>query len=374
MVAATARPNRKALRGSARARGAGAAVVADRTTRRLFAGAELCGVDLSGRAEFPALAPFEADGARGDRRISSWRRAASMRPSPWSAGTNGKSTTTALRLRAAAHHAGASPSWAATSARRWSRTSAPGTATWSVSLQLPGGDACTHPCKPAPHALIQTSTPPNTSIATRRCRRTPRQGPPLSCAWAPRCGRGARRRPLCAAEARRGQARLVTFSTPPGDGAAPADVRAHGDRMDGRRAGLVLAAGRGGLTGRHTLARLRRGATACAVGAHPEAIACRHWVIRGAGAPTTALVAEVAASVLRRSKGTNVGASVAALRGLAEPRAVPSPAAAATSSAPTIRWSTALRGARARAGAHRRGRRRIAAAAADVLPSPARRR
>jgi UDP-N-acetylmuramoylalanine--D-glutamate ligase len=123
---------------------------------------------------------------------------------------------------------------------------------------------------------------------------------------------------LASREARRGDARLVTFG-PGADIGVDEGSRAIVDRLRERRYPLADIR----LTGTHNLLNVAA-AVACAseAGATHEAIARALSKFEGL-AHRTALVGEVAGvRYYDDSKGTNVGAAVAALRGLAEPRVV----------------------------------------------------
>ena len=123
---------------------------------------------------------------------------------------------------------------------------------------------------------------------------------------------------LASREARRGEARLVTFG--PGADIGPDDEgRAIVDRLRDRRYPLADIR----LAGAHNLLNIAA-AIACAseAGATHEAIVGALGKFEGL-AHRTAFVAEVGGvRYYDDSKGTNVGAAVAALRGLAEPRVV----------------------------------------------------
>ena len=125
--------------------------------------------------------------------------------------------------------------------------------------------------------------------------------------------------PLVAREAARGQARPVTFSIDRRE----ADITVSGgaivDRLRGTSYPLSLLK----IAGSHNIANACAAiACASALGASPDAIAAALRSFEGLG-HRTVLVAEVAGvRFYDDSKGTNVGASVAALRGLAEPKAV----------------------------------------------------
>jgi UDP-N-acetylmuramoylalanine--D-glutamate ligase len=125
--------------------------------------------------------------------------------------------------------------------------------------------------------------------------------------------------PLVLRQARRGAARLVTFSaTDPS-----ADVVLAGehleDRVHGERYPLALLR----IAGRHNMENACAAiALASALGAAPAAISAALASFSGLG-HRTVFIAEVGGvRFYDDSKGTNVGASVAALRGLLEPRAV----------------------------------------------------
>ncbi|WP_437969596.1 UDP-N-acetylmuramoyl-L-alanine--D-glutamate ligase [Sorangium sp. So ce260] len=124
---------------------------------------------------------------------------------------------------------------------------------------------------------------------------------------------------LVARQAARGRARVVTFSARD----ARADVSAPGGAIVDRVAGASYPLERVRLTGAHNLANACASvALAAALGAPADAIA--DALARFEGLPhRTALVADVeGVRYYDDSKGTNVGASVAALSGLREAKAV----------------------------------------------------
>lgn len=125
---------------------------------------------------------------------------------------------------------------------------------------------------------------------------------------------------LVARQAARGHARVVTFSAEPG---AAADVGVDGDALLDRRSGARYPLANVRLRGGHNLSNACAAiACASALGAKPAAIAAALASFAGLG-HRTVLVGEVdGVSYYDDSKGTNVGASVAALRGLREARAV----------------------------------------------------
>jgi UDP-N-acetylmuramoylalanine--D-glutamate ligase len=119
-------------------------------------------------------------------------------------------------------------------------------------------------------------------------------------------------------EAGRGEGRVVTFG-PGGDVAVDAASAAIVDRLRGQTYPLSLVR----LEGAHNLLNICA-AIACAseAGAASEAIGSALSAFAGL-AHRTVLVAEVnGVRFYDDSKGTNVGAAVAALRGLAEPKVV----------------------------------------------------
>ncbi|MBK7400726.1 MAG: UDP-N-acetylmuramoyl-L-alanine--D-glutamate ligase [Myxococcales bacterium] len=107
------------------------------------------------------------------------------------------------------------------------------------------------------------------------------------------------------------------------DGPAPAAVGIEGDTLVDRRSSVTLPLSRFHLEGRHNLQNLCAAwAAAVALGADPRRFAEAVDAFRGLP-HRTALVAEIAGvRYYDDSKGTNVGASVTALLGLAEPRGV----------------------------------------------------
>ena len=127
------------------------------------------------------------------------------------------------------------------------------------------------------------------------------------------------RDPMCARQAARGRARVVTFS---GDG-QDADVAVRGGEIVDRVHGGAYPVSSLKIAGAHNLANACAAvAVAGSLGARRAAIAEALASFEGLG-HRTVLVAEVGGvRFYDDSKGTNVGASVAALRGLAEARAV----------------------------------------------------
>jgi len=122
----------------------------------------------------------------------------------------------------------------------------------------------------------------------------------------------------CAKQAARGAARRVTFSS-----AGDADVMVAGDAIVDRCSGERYSRASLRLRGRHNLANACAAiAIASAVGAKPDAI--REGLADFGGLPhRSELVADIAGvRFYDDSKATNVGAAVAALAGLEEPRAV----------------------------------------------------
>lgn len=124
---------------------------------------------------------------------------------------------------------------------------------------------------------------------------------------------------LVAAQAARGSARSITFSA----SGAPADVSVSGDVIIDRAFGGTYPLTALRLAGAHNVANACAAiAVAAAMGAKPEAILAALSLFDGLG-HRTALIAEIAGvRYYDDSKGTNVGASVAALKGLREPMAV----------------------------------------------------
>lgn len=120
-------------------------------------------------------------------------------------------------------------------------------------------------------------------------------------------------------QAARGSARAVTFSA----GGAAADVAIEGDRIVDRAFGGSYSVASLRIAGAHNIANACASiAVAAAMGAKPDAIADALASFEGLG-HRTALVAEIGGvRYYDDSKGTNVGASVAALTGLREPKAV----------------------------------------------------
>jgi UDP-N-acetylmuramoylalanine--D-glutamate ligase len=130
--------------------------------------------------------------------------------------------------------------------------------------------------------------------------------------------------PICAAQAARGRARVVTFST--SDEAAT--VRPVAGWIVDRDAGHRFPLDALRITGTHNVANACAALAVAAKFGIPLADGEDSWLARAIrefrGLPhRTALVAEIGGvRFYDDSKGTNVGASVTALRGLAEPRAV----------------------------------------------------
>jgi UDP-N-acetylmuramoylalanine--D-glutamate ligase len=125
---------------------------------------------------------------------------------------------------------------------------------------------------------------------------------------------------LVAKQAARGEARVVTFSSTPG---ADADVAPEGGDLVDRRTGARWPIASMRVQGAHNVANACAAiASARALGAGDAAVAKALSTFGGLG-HRTVLVGEVdGVRYYDDSKGTNVGASVAALRGLVEPRAV----------------------------------------------------
>ncbi|WP_052376392.1 UDP-N-acetylmuramoyl-L-alanine--D-glutamate ligase [Chondromyces apiculatus] len=124
---------------------------------------------------------------------------------------------------------------------------------------------------------------------------------------------------IVARQAARGGARVVTFSGTD----ARADVTVEGDDLVDRTSGARVPLASLRLRGAHNVANACASvAVAAAMGAAPGAIA--EALASFEGLPhRTVLVAEIAGvRFYDDSKGTNVGASVAALSGLGEPKAV----------------------------------------------------
>ena len=124
---------------------------------------------------------------------------------------------------------------------------------------------------------------------------------------------------LVAKQAARGPARVITFSAL--DPAA--DIALRGDRIEHRARGWAFPLARIGITGAHNVAN------ACAaIGIASELGAGEGAIAEALGSFTgldhrTALAGEIdGVRYSDDSKGTTVGASVAAVRGLAEPRCV----------------------------------------------------
>ena len=124
--------------------------------------------------------------------------------------------------------------------------------------------------------------------------------------------------PACAAQAARGRARVVTFSAE-----LDADVALRGaeivDRVHDGRYPLSLLT----LQGRHNVANACAAiAATAALGASPAAIAAALGAFCGLAHRTVLVAERDGVRYFDDSKGTNVGAAVAALRGMHEPRAV----------------------------------------------------
>ena len=124
---------------------------------------------------------------------------------------------------------------------------------------------------------------------------------------------------VVARQAARGRARLVTFSATD----ARADVAASGEEIVDRVSGARYPLSRLRLRGAHNVANACASvAVATAMGAPPAAIADALATFEGLP-HRTVLVADLSGvRFYDDSKGTNVGASVAALSGLGEPKAV----------------------------------------------------
>ncbi len=125
--------------------------------------------------------------------------------------------------------------------------------------------------------------------------------------------------PVVLRQAKRGAARVVTFSAT----IAGADVALVGDHIEDRGSGARYPVSLLRIAGRHNIENACASiALASAMGAPPAAIAEALAGFTGLG-HRTVVVGEIrGVRYYDDSKGTNVGASVAALRGLLEPKAV----------------------------------------------------
>lgn len=125
----------------------------------------------------------------------------------------------------------------------------------------------------------------------------------------------------CRRQAERGKARVVTFSLEP----VGADVEpdASGERVVDRLRGLSFARSLSPLTGAHNVANMAAAVAVAAALELPEA-AVAEGLASFAGLPHRAVVVGERRGVrfYDDSKATNVGAAVAALRGLSEKKAV----------------------------------------------------
>jgi UDP-N-acetylmuramoylalanine--D-glutamate ligase len=126
---------------------------------------------------------------------------------------------------------------------------------------------------------------------------------------------------LCARQAARGKARVVTFGTVRDD--AQADVALEGSRILHRLLGFAFPGAILRISGAHNVENACAAiAVAADLGAPQEAIAKALGSFEGLG-HRTVFVADIGGvRFYDDSKGTNVGAAVAALRGLGEERAV----------------------------------------------------
>lgn len=126
---------------------------------------------------------------------------------------------------------------------------------------------------------------------------------------------------LSAREAARGGARVVTFATAEGD--AGADVGAAGGRLLHRPKGWSIPMELLKISGAHNVQNACAAlAIAADLGAPQEAVERALATFTGLGHRTAFVGAIDGVRYYDDSKGTNVGAAVAALRGLAEPQAV----------------------------------------------------
>jgi UDP-N-acetylmuramoylalanine--D-glutamate ligase len=126
---------------------------------------------------------------------------------------------------------------------------------------------------------------------------------------------------ICAREAARGRARVVTFAGPRDD--SEADVTLDGESLVHRPIGYAIPRSALRLSGWHNVQNACAAvAVAADLGVPRDAIEGALFAFEGLG-HRTVFVAEIGGvRYYDDSKGTNVGASVTALRGLAEPRAV----------------------------------------------------
>jgi UDP-N-acetylmuramoylalanine--D-glutamate ligase len=124
---------------------------------------------------------------------------------------------------------------------------------------------------------------------------------------------------LVAREAARGSARVLTFSASDPD----ADVALTGGALLHRPSGHAYPVALLRIAGKHNLENaVRRHRRAADLGATPEAIEHTLSTFTGLGHRNVLVGESEGVRYYDDSKGTNVGASVAALRGIVEERAV----------------------------------------------------
>jgi UDP-N-acetylmuramoylalanine--D-glutamate ligase len=317
-VTAADRAPLERLSEGARALGAaGARLVAGDHPRDLFAGADLCVVSPG----VPAFAELEAFERKGGEVIGELELASRFLDAPivLIGGTNGKSTTTALVGEMLQRTPDARPFVGGNFGTPL--VEAVGQGHTHLVVEISSFQAERVPTMHArAHALLNVTAdhldryPSLESYAEAK-------GRPFERMTADDVAVVPAGDPLCLAQAQRGAARVIEFQADATSAAA--DVAAVGDQVVDRvhdwswpRASLRL---RGG----HNLANACAAiAVASAVGATHDAIGQALATFDGLG-HRTVLVAEIAGvRYYDDSKGTNVGASVAALRGLSEPKAV----------------------------------------------------
>ena len=314
VVAMDAAPREKLSHGALALEAEGATLVTGSHDAEAFARADLC-VISPGVPAFPALLEFER---RGGEVIGELELASRFVTAPITliGGTNGKSTTTALVGEMLTMHGQKTFVGGNFGVPLSEAVSEP----WDVLvLEISSFQAERVPTLHArAHALLNITEdhldryPSIEEYATAK-------GNPFERMTADDVAVIPAGDARCAAQAARGRARVLTFRADGGE--ADIDVR-DGAITDHAYGGSYPTAALR-IAGVHNLANACAAvAVARALGAWPRAIASALSSFEGLG-HRTALVCEIGGvRYYDDSKGTNVGAAVAALRGLREPKAV----------------------------------------------------
>lgn len=317
VTAADSAPASKLSEAARALESAGANVVAGPHPADLFAGADLCVVSPG----VPSFASLEAFERAGGEVIGELELGARFLDAPIAlvGGTNGKSTTTALVFEMLRATPGTNPFVGGNFGTPL--VEAIGQGHSHLVVEISSFQAERVPTLHAhAHALLNVTADHLDRYASFEAY-AEAKGRPFERMGADDVAVVPAGDAICLGQARRGQARPVTFDA--GDGAGAADVRIEGDVLLDAPSGWSWPLATIRIQGRHNMANACAAvATARAMGASREGIGAALASFEGLG-HRTALVAEVAGvRYYDDSKGTNVGASVAALRGLREAKAV----------------------------------------------------